>query len=89
MNLSLNVDTKANLRLWTTKPDHCVESAYVWSSFLVRFFPEFRLSMGIYRASPRIHSECAAMKTRPSSNANTFHVVDVRTLLRYFDTTVL
>ena len=42
----------------------------------------------IYWASPRIHSKYGAMRTRSTSDANTFHAVDVRTLLRYFNTTV-
>ena len=40
LNLSLSLDSKTNLSLWFTKPDHCVESVRVWSFFLVRiFFP--------------------------------------------------
>ena len=36
---------------------------------------------------PRIHSEYdGKIKARPTPNADTFRAVDVRTLLRYFDT---
>ena len=86
---TIYIDTKTNLSLWTTKPDHCVEKICVRSFFLVRFFPAFRLSMGIYRASLRIHSEGGEMRTKSAPNPNTFHAVDARTLLRYFNTTVL
>ena len=66
MNLSPSVDTKTNLSLWTTKPDHCVESVFVRSFFWCEFFPAFGLSMEVYRASPRIYSECGEMRSRPS-----------------------
>ena len=40
MNLSLSVDTKTNLSLWTTIPDHYVKNVCVRIFFLVRiFFP--------------------------------------------------
>ena len=32
---------------------------------------------------------CGVIWARPTPNANIFHVVDVRTLLRYFNTIVL
>ena len=48
--------------------------------FLVQIFSTFRLNMDTYTVSPQIHAECGA---------NTFHVVDVRTLLCYFNTIVL
>ena len=89
MNLSLSVDRKANLSLWTTKSDQCVESVRVRSFFLVRIFPVFRLNMETYRISSCIHSKCRVMWTRPTPNANNFHAVGVRTLLRYFNTIVL
>ena len=38
MNLSLSVDAKINLNLWTSKPDHCVESFRIRSFFLVPIF---------------------------------------------------
>ena len=89
MNLSLSVDRKANLSLWTAKPDQCVESVRVRSFFLVRIFPVFRLNMENYRVSPCIHSKFGVMRATPTPNANNFHAVGVRTLLRYFNTIVL
>ena len=38
INLFLSVDTKTNLSLWTTKPDHFVESVRVQRFFLVWIF---------------------------------------------------
>ena len=52
--------------------------AYFWCEF----FPTFGLNMETYRLSPRIHSECGVIWARPTLNANTFHEVDVRTLLQ-------
>ena len=52
-------------------------------------FPATGLSMEICRASPSSHSECDETRTRPTPNADTFHAVDVRTLLHYFNTIVL
>ena len=83
MNLSLSVDAKINLTLWTTKPDHCVESFRIRSFFLVPIFPAFGLNMETYRVS---HWVCDIIWVRPTPNANIFHAVDVRTLLRYFNT---
>ena len=53
------------------------------------FFPAFGLNMETYRVSSNIHSECGVIRARPTPNANIFHAVDVRTLLRYFNTIVL
>ena len=36
-----------------------------------------------------IYSECEETRLRPTPNADTFHAVDVRALLRYFNTIVL
>ena len=49
----------------------------------------FGLNMETYRISSHIHSQCGVIQARPTPNANTFHTVDVRTLLRYFNTIVL
>ena len=38
---------------------------------------------------PHIHSECGIMRFRPTPDANSFHTVDVRTLLRYFNAVIL
>ena len=56
--------------------------------FWWEFFPAFGLNMESYRASPRIHSECGVIWARPTPNANAFYVVDVRTLLYYYNTIV-
>ena len=40
-------------------------------------------------ANRAIQSECGVMRARPTPNANTFHAVDVKTLLRCFNTIVL
>ena len=58
---------------------------HVWC----QFFPTFGLNMETYRVSPRIHSECGVAWAKSTPNANTFHAVHVRTLLRYFDTILL
>ena len=42
--------------------------------------------METYRVSSHIHAECGEIWTRPTPNANTFHEVELRSLLRYFDT---
>ena len=76
---------KKKLTLWTTKPDHCLESVRVQNFFLVQFFPAFGLNM----KTSCILSECGIMWARPTLNVNTIHAVDVRTLLRYFNTIVL
>ena len=53
--------------------------------FWCEFFPAFGLNMETYKVSPRIHSECGIISTRLIPNANTFHTIDVRTLLHYFN----
>ena len=47
--------------------------------------------METYRVSPRprTHSECGVIRDRPISNEYIFQAVDVRTLLRCFNATVL
>ena len=50
------------------------------------FFPAFGLNMETCRVSSHIHSECGVIRARPTPNTDTFHAVDVRTLLRYFNT---
>ena len=45
--------------------------------------------MGTYRVNTHIRPECGEIQGRTAPNANTFHAVDVGTLLRYFDTIVL
>ena len=87
--MSTNKKNRHSLSLSTTKPDHCVESVRVRSFILVRIFPAFGLNLETYRVSPRIHSECGGMRARQTLNVNTFHAVDVRTLLRHFNTVVL
>ena len=57
--------------------------------FWCEFFPAFGPDMETYRVSPRIHSECGVIRARPTPIVNTFYAVDVRTLLRYFNTIVL
>ena len=89
MKLFLSVDKKTNLSLWNTKPDPCVESARVHSFYWCEFFPVFGMDMENYRVSPRIHSEYGEVGLKSILNANKFHAVDIRTLLRCFDTTVL
>ena len=42
-----------------------------------------------YEEYPRIHLECGVIRIRTNPNADTFHPIDIRTLLRYFNTTVL
>ena len=52
MSLSLSVDKKTNLSLWTTKLDHFVENVRVRGFFLVWFFfIAFGLNMDIYWVS--------------------------------------
>ena len=53
------------------------------------FFPRLHWIMETCRVKPRIYSECDLMRVRPTLNGNTLHAVDVRTLLRYFDTIAL
>ena len=57
--------------------------------FWCESFHPFGLNMETYRVSPRIHSECGVIRARPTPNANTFHAVDVRTLLHYYNTIAL
>ena len=64
-------------------------SVRVRSFFWCEFFAAFGLNMENYRVSPRIHFECTVIWSRPTLIANTFYTVDVRILLRYFNTTVL
>ena len=74
----------------TSKPDHCVKSVRVRSFFSrANFFPRIGLNMKTCRVSSHIHSECGVIRARLTPNTNTFHAVDVRTLLRYFNTIVL
>ena len=56
------------------------------NDFFGATFPASGLSMEVCRASPRSHSGCDKIRTRPTPNADTLHGVDVRTLLRYFNT---
>ena len=49
------------------------------------FFPAFGLKMETYKVAPRIHSACGEIREKSASNVNTFHAVDVKTLLRYFE----
>ena len=52
-------------------------------------FPAFRMNMETYRVSPHINSDYDVIRARLTLNANTFYAVDVRSLLRYFDTVIL
>ena len=45
--------------------------------------------MKTHKINPRIHSECGEIRVRPTPHADTFHAVDARSLLRYFDSIVL
>ena len=63
--------------------------AIIYSYLLFFFFPAFGLNMKTCRVSSHIHSECGIIRARLTPNTNTFHAVDVRTLLRYFNTIVL
>ena len=53
------------------------------------FFPAFGMNMETYRVSPHINSGYDVIRARLTPNANTFYAVDVRSLLRYFDTIIL
>ena len=53
------------------------------------FFPAFGMNMETYRVSPHINSDYDVIRARLTPNANTFYAVDVRSLLRYFDTIIL
>ena len=57
--------------------------------FWCEFFPVFGLNMETYRVSLCIQVECGIMQARLTQYANTFHVVDIRSLLCYFDAIVL
>ena len=80
-----------NLSLWTTKPDHCLESVLVWSFFLVQIF------FHIWTEYENLQSKCQYSlrmwsnidQTRPTPNANNFYAVDLKILLCYLDIIVL
>ena len=72
---------KSKFKFMNIKPDHCVENVRVRSFFWRHFYSTFGLNIETYRVSPRIHAKCGAIQARPAPNANTFHVVDVKTLL--------
>ena len=90
MKLSLSVETKTILRLWNTKPYHCAKKCSCSEPFSdMSSFPEFALNMEKYRVNRHIHFKCGYIQARPTLNATNFQAVDVRTLLRYFGTTLL
>ena len=56
----------------------CLSSEiFFWS----KLFPEFVLNTETYKLNPRIHPECREIPTGATLNSNTFHSVDVRTLI--------
>ena len=62
----------------------------VFGTFLwYESFSTFELNIETYRVNLRIHSELGEIRIRPTPNANAFHELDKRTLLRYFDTNML
>ena len=72
MDLSLSVDTKTNLNLWTRKPDHCEESAHVLNFSLVQIFSAVGLNMETYKVNPSIHSEYGEIQTRSTQENEHF-----------------
>ena len=60
---------------------HCVKSVPIWS-FSGPYFLAFGLNTERYSVSLRIQSECGKMRTRKTSNKDTFHAVMV-TLIFY------
>ena len=53
---------------------HCIRSVRIRSCF-GRYFPAFRLNTERYFVFLRIQSECGKIRTRITSNSDTFHVV--------------
>ena len=80
--LTLSIDTKINSSLWTTKPDHWVKRIHIRGFFLVRVFFCIWTEYGYLQCKSQFRSECREIWNIPTPNANNFHVVDVRTLLR-------
>ena len=56
----------------------------IWIRDFYRIWTEYE-----DRVRPRIHSECGVVRVRRTPNANTFHAVDARKLLRYCSIIVL
>ena len=73
------------IQLINTNKSLCGKYPYSELFSCANFFPAFRMNMETYRESPRIHAECGVIRARPIPNVNTFHEIEVRTLLRYFD----
>ena len=53
---------------------HCVKSVGIWSCSSP-YFPAFGLNTERYGVSLRIQSECGKIRTRTTSNTDTFHPV--------------
>ena len=65
MNLSLRVDTKTNLSLWTTNLTTLGKVSVFGAFFWCNFFPHLDwISIGTYRVNPHIHSECGVIRVR-------------------------
>ena len=79
VKLSLTVDTKTNLSLQITKHDHCAEKICVSRFYFISFW------YGHLRSKSRY---LLRMWRNLHQNGNTFHAMDVRLFLRYFDITV-
>ena len=56
--------------------EHCVKSAGIWG-FTGPHFSAFGLITEIYRLNLSIQSECGKMRTRKTSNTNTFYAVEL------------
>ena len=55
---------------------HCVKSVHS-RSFSGPYFPAFRLNTGRYSMSLRIQSKCGKIRTRITTNTDTFHAVQI------------
>ena len=63
-----------SLSLETLSLYYCVKSVRI-RSFSGPYFPAFRLNKKRYSVSLRIRSECGKIRTRKTSNMDTFHAV--------------
>ena len=54
----------------------CVKSVHI-RSYYGPYFPEFGLNTERYGVSLRIQSDCGKMRTKITSNTDTFHAVQI------------
>ena len=56
---------------------HCVKSVRIWS-YSGPYFPAFALNTERYGVSLHIQSECRKIRTRITTNTDTFHAVSMK-----------